>query len=160
MRNLNTQFPDEPDFFTYLLKANLFLAIFNMLPAFPMDGGRVLRALLAMRLGTLRATEVAAALGSGMAMLFGFIGMLQGSASLMLLALFVFFMGRQELFAVRYREWQRRQQPLDVLPADDEYFDPRQRPQEPHFTGFTWDAHLHHWVEWRNGRAVNVIAVR
>src|SRR4030081_826483 len=58
-----------------LAAVNLFLALFNMIPAFPMDGGRVLRALLATRLGFVRATEVAAMIGQGVAFVLGFVGL-------------------------------------------------------------------------------------
>jgi Zn-dependent protease len=61
-------------FWQRLIVLNLILVAFNLLPAFPMDGGRVLRALLAMRLGRRRATAIAANVGQGMAILFGIVG--------------------------------------------------------------------------------------
>jgi len=61
-------------FWQRLLVLNLILVAFNLLPAFPMDGGRVLRAVLAMRLGRRRATAIAANVGQGMAILFGLVG--------------------------------------------------------------------------------------
>ncbi len=61
-------------FWQQLMMLNLVLVGFNLLPAFPMDGGRVLRALLAMRLGRRRATAIAANVGQGMAILFGIVG--------------------------------------------------------------------------------------
>ncbi len=86
-----------------LLIANVVLVLFNMLPAFPMDGGRVLRSLLAMRQGELRATETAARIGRWMALLFVVAAILMGEFSLILVAGFVYFAGSAELMQLRLR---------------------------------------------------------
>ncbi len=88
--------------FERLLMANLFLVVFNLLPAFPMDGGRVLRSLLAMRLNFARATGIAAAIGKGMAVLFGFAGLF-GNPMLLLIALFVWIGATQEAAAAQMK---------------------------------------------------------
>ncbi len=72
-----------------LAAANVFLVLFNMLPAFPMDGGRVLHALLAMKLGGARATQVAASIGQAFAFVLGFLGLF-GNPLLIFIAIFVY----------------------------------------------------------------------
>jgi len=69
---------------------NIVLAMFNMLPAFPMDGGRVLRALLAVFTTFKRATSIAADIGKGFALAMGVFGFFTGSFWLILLAVFLF----------------------------------------------------------------------
>jgi len=79
-----------------LLVANLGLALFNLLPAFPMDGGRVLRAVLASRMGELNATRTAARVGQALAVALGLVGLFGGGLNLALIALFIFSGAEQE----------------------------------------------------------------
>lgn len=76
--------------FSYVYISNLFLGVFNLLPAFPMDGGRVLRALLATQLSYNTATTVAVFIGQSLAWLLGLLGFLSGGLFLILIAVFIF----------------------------------------------------------------------
>lgn len=89
-------------FIERLLLVNVSLVAFNMLPAFPMDGGRVLRSLLAMRLEYTRATQIAATIGQGMALLLGFVGLLN-NPFLVFIALFVWIGASQETSMVQMK---------------------------------------------------------
>ena len=89
-------------FFVQLMWINVLLVVFNLVPAFPMDGERILRSLLALRLDYGRATAIAATLGQALAIVFGFVALTPpGNPFLLLIAVFVFLGARAEAQQVR-----------------------------------------------------------
>jgi len=87
----------------WLIGANALLAIFNLIPAFPMDGGRVLRAVLALIVGPRRATAIATSLGQLIAVGLGLLGVFGGNLLLAIVALFIFLGAGQENMEERAR---------------------------------------------------------
>ncbi len=134
-----------------LMIINTGLVLFNLIPAFPMDGGRVLRALLATRLGLLRATQIAAGLGSVLAVVF-FIAGLKVGVTMTLIGIFVYFAGQQELAAVVRRDQQRRWGGYTPWAQPAEMF-----VGQGGFSGYTWDGQAGFWTEWRDGRPVGTM---
>ena len=105
---VSTLIPNEPVAgvlvytFGYLGLLNVFLFAFNLLPAFPMDGGRVLRAWLARSMPLHRATRIAADVGKVFAVIFGLVGILLLSPILILIAFFIYIGASQESTAIKY----------------------------------------------------------
>lgn len=105
---------------------NLILGIFNLLPSFPMDGGRVFRALLTPRVGKVRATQLATTTGRIIAVIFGFIGLLTlpYGLNLIVIGIFIYIAAGAEYRAVQYEskphwqphshQWGREPQQCDV----------------------------------------------
>jgi Zn-dependent protease/CBS domain-containing protein len=145
-------------FFFYLGYINVVLALFNLLPAFPMDGGRILRALLATRLGAVRATEISSAVGQLFAVAFFLIGLISGNLLLALVAVFIFFGASGESQMVRQRELTRGLLVSDVMGTK-----PRTETVTPYHTfGQVLDSVIHGYQEDfpvvdENGRLVGMI---
>ncbi len=96
----NLSFSDWSGFLPLLMISNIMLVIFNMIPAFPMDGGRVLRALLAMQLGRLKATRIASIVGQIICIILVIIGLYFEAYTLALIGVFIFFSATQEYRSV------------------------------------------------------------
>jgi Zn-dependent protease/predicted transcriptional regulator len=92
----------EP-FVVRLMAVNVYVLLFNLLPVFPMDGGRLFRALLAHRLGLMRATRIAGGVGQAAAVVMGIYGFSAGAPMLMLVAVFVYLGAAAETGAVETR---------------------------------------------------------
>lgn len=93
-----THAPNLSTFLAWMLAANVTLVAFNLIPAFPLDGGRMLRAVLAMFTDWARATRIAALIGQGFAVVLGVLGVLSGNFLLALIAVFIFFGAGMESF--------------------------------------------------------------
>jgi Zn-dependent protease len=141
------------EFATRLILANAILAGFNLLPAFPMDGGRVLRAVLAIGMPRVRATAAAVAVGSVVAAGFLVLGVAKGHFGLMAVAVVVFLLGQAELAQVRAqaaaREWNRR--------VDEWFGSAAGAPPVRGYTGMVWDEGRGVWIQYENGNVVRVI---
>ncbi|MFT8422799.1 MAG: site-2 protease family protein [Gluconacetobacter sp.] len=112
-----------------LSSINLFLAVFNLIPAFPMDGGRVLRALLTYRMDHARATQLAASVGQGIAFLFGLLGLL-GNPLLLFIALFVYLGAATEAQGALFRQLAHGMIVADVMTTHLETLSPDSRIDE------------------------------
>ena len=96
---------------------NLILAVFNLIPAFPMDGGRILRAILAQKMGYQRATKIAVNFGHIFALLFGYIGLVNGHIVLIIIAVFIYMAASSEEMQVDIKETLKKFRIKDIIPA-------------------------------------------
>lgn len=161
------------EFVWRLMILNVFLAVFNLLPAFPMDGGRVLRALLATGMPRLQATSAAVGVGTVLAIAFVGCGITgvnlppvvipPWSIGLILLGLLVLVLGRVELAQVRmiaaHREWEREAAAFDGpydLDPEPELLPPPPR-RSAGFTGWKWDPIRRVWTQWLDGTLVREV---
>jgi Zn-dependent protease len=149
------------EFVSQLVIANVVLCLFNLLPSFPMDGGRVLRALLSIRMTRVRATEVAVKVGAVVAALLVILGVVSQTFSLIFIAIVVWMLGQAELAGVRVaetrKEWDRRARewfggaPTPAPAAPPLPADPDADLAARRFSGLAWDTKRRVWVQWFNG---------
>jgi len=125
-------------FLGVLLFANVIMVVFNMIPAFPMDGGRVLRSILANWLGLLEGTRLAVAIGTVAAIVMGLAGaFVLGSPWLILIAVFVVFTGMQELRSLEMEH---------MMNEDASRTSVAPKARAMHITISMWDPQIQQWV--------------
>lgn len=150
-----------------LLLVNAALLAFNLIPAFPMDGGRVLRAVLSIGMRRVDATRVAITVGAVLAAIglvigvFGVpsYGITGGNLGLIFVSVVVFLLGQAELAGVRAEAARRRWR--EVYGEDEFDHTVRVMDVRPHgpFSGWKFDPARRTWVEWRDGIAVREVPV-
>jgi Zn-dependent protease len=128
--------------FAIVMAINLVMGVFNLVPAFPMDGGRVLRALLASRLGYVQASRIAMRIGRVFALMFLVLGLASMNPSLVFVALFLFYAvsieARRLAWSIqkeRMERWHRRilESAAAVAPVTAPKYQPRWRITPPAF---------------------------
>jgi Zn-dependent protease len=150
-------------FLLITLAINIGLVGFNMIPAFPMDGGRVFRAFLALFMSRIRATKIAVVVGIFFAGLFLLAPFFGKSPILWLVGIFIPLAGMMELAMLQRQaaERQRLQELAESYPVVEEWEPPTEMsPPEPNFSGYTWNPQFRVWVEWRGGWPVRSCRMR
>ncbi len=139
------------DFFIFgLVMLNGMLAVFNMLPAFPMDGGRVLRALLSIPLGRMKATRIAAWFGQFLAVLLVLYGFREGSPITIFIGIFVFFMAANEYRMVRIDDILSKHTVADVLrPVFTRFYEKDTMERVAKAVAHGWEKHFIIVDEWQ-----------
>jgi len=102
----------------YVYWVNLALAGFNLLPAFPMDGGRILRAILATRMSYRQATKIAVNFGHIFALAFAYFGIIKFNIILLVVAVFIYMAASNEELQVEVKETLKKFRVCDILPRD------------------------------------------
>ncbi len=113
--NTNAFFSESANFWPLLLWVNIILAVFNLIPAFPMDGGRIFRSLLAIKLGREKATQIASYLGQAFAVLFMMAAFYMGDFIFGLIGVFVFLTAAQEYRMVKLESVLKKHKVSDLL---------------------------------------------
>jgi len=148
-------------FWTKLLYANIGLAIFNLIPAFPMDGGRVLRAMLSIVTTRVNATQTAASMGTAFAVFYALGGLLGWTVPVLgtmgpmmiVLAAFLYMTGQAELQAVKAEESRR---PRTQRTA---FFETPVVVPASHTDGWVYDPQARQWTYWQHGRVLKRVDV-
>lgn len=113
------------EMFVYWSVVNLMLCLFNLIPSFPMDGGRIFRAFMTPRIGRLRATELAARIGRIISVAFGIYGLFTGQILLIIIAVFIYNAAGAEYRALRFQhmqqEWYTSEAQADVYVSPPPY---------------------------------------
>lgn len=102
-------------YFKFLMLANGYLGTFNLLPAFPMDGGRMMRSLLSIRMDRSKATRIASYTGQGIAVIMFGVGIMRSQPTMALIGVFIFFAARQEYQALLRQTRMVKTRALDIM---------------------------------------------